>query len=699
MATPILLGRGVAGCCPDSDDLPGGDHCSMEELGHYYLYVITLGSPIGSPIAMFSSSPRVKLWNSPVACLLVIAALFSQVDGILTLPAMQPTACTSSTFPYKTTVTVDVDSFGVEFPELRPGSKWKFTAESGIQILAITAGGGRSATRGVQNSDGSFTLTTNGDTGSPPVMGSAKTLPNHALTKFKLTIANGAVPCILPIIQDCSVTGKIDVNPSQWAAYRVDEFLESYVKNWTAKGGKNFMQDYFQEFLGNSRQYSCKVDDESQCNFPFRCDDIVPGPYRNQAYLALGGLENLSRLLHLTWAGFNKAGDDVSHILPTFSKVWTDLPKGTASWQMILAIFSSILTAFALPFIGIPSIIGGEVMVASFIGGSTAFGLSGNVGNAAAASQNAASKEFRFDNYADQELALGQYVHTAQEVLYATHDAFFQSGTNLTKILSGGKLVQTELVDKSLLNNAGESSAPSATAVYLEHVFITRLLNEIFLQKGVFIKLIPYGLVTALDGQKQLFTKQECENDWAGDKNWSKDLIITCNAGVNRQNGVPAGMAFMSGGYDSFGNPTRPDWYKRDFTFNNYKYDIMDVIHSSVSSFTGHGFKYNATDDAAKKIAAGQHVADLQDWAPSDAGTFNLPVCSVADLGVIPYCDKKVNVYQHLEWCMRLKKSEHCDCLTDSVTGKLGDKTIFFRDALTEPNLKRYKEFCHLNQE
>lgn len=86
--------------------------------------------------------------------------------GPFTIASVQPTACTACTFSFSTSTPMPTGALVVEFDEnwgMGPsGQVWTFSGSDGVTLKGFATGGGPDEIKGVQNKDGSWSLTSNG---------------------------------------------------------------------------------------------------------------------------------------------------------------------------------------------------------------------------------------------------------------------------------------------------------------------------------------------------------------------------------------------------------------------------------------------------------------------------------------------------------------------------------------------------------
>ena len=367
------------------------------------------------------------------------------------------------------------------------------------------------------------------------------------------------------------------------------------------------------------------------------------------AYLAWVAMENLSDLFHNadtallnidvdTLAGIGQLAMNYTHIDADVTPPHIP-PIGLASG--VMGIISGITGAAGLGFLS-----GATGTVAGITSAVNTASLKGS--DAMPDSQYATST-------ADAQKYLGTYIENLRDTMASAYNDIFTIGTNMTTLLQGGAFV-----NRSSMQIDCASCAQTAQG-WMEQYMALKMINSIWTQQNVFIMLLPYGQITQVDsngqtGVKTNFDESACENFPAGAL--PKVCFAQDGSDFNWPPGLNPGMAVLTfydahapgnkpgdkngPGYIDLSNPPAGvgfDGSMNDTTTAQYKFNVSDVIHSSVGGFANTGFGWDSTEDKvldAITNSGNGPIGDIFNITAATPGVFNIPVCVTRDLNRFP---------------------------------------------------------------
>ena len=160
------------------------------------------------------------------------------------------------------------------------------------------------------------------------------------------------IPCNLPVAQNCTDKDH-DLNPTQWEAFQVDQFLDEYMQNFTKSGRDNFWEAFVNDFVGDAFPTVCQVDQDTDCGpITDGCSAMLDTPYQRQAYFILASMIALRDYLRFVYEAYDHAWSDLQGILPDWENYF-DVPSTQLTWQNCFAMAGSIIGMLAVVGFGV----------------------------------------------------------------------------------------------------------------------------------------------------------------------------------------------------------------------------------------------------------------------------------------------------------------------------------------------------------
>ncbi|KAF6223201.1 hypothetical protein HO133_000043 [Letharia lupina] len=608
------------------------------------------------------------------------------------------------------------------------GQQWSFTVSPGIVLDGDTWGddGQHIGKYIVQNADGSYTFTVPSDgswlggviTGAANAPACAPATNQRAQTTSSSSLAIELGSMLSPSASlSASATGSPGcpanyippLTPEQWEVQKVDDFFEMYFDNTSHWQELGLMRTFFQDFAGgeagDGEVYVCTATNEADCAMLQGCSLIATGPenwltpYKTQAYYIWAAMTNFSKLMNMIWQALEWAEQDMDYFAGEIGSKFEVELSGASLWSKVLPILNTILTLLAIVFIATESL---PELVGALIGLSASVGLAADVDDFVSSSEQA---EVTLQTiYTDLGFSQG-WIETLQDNVNTMHNKIWYNGTygngtsktNAKQLMTGGAYVTSAqvlaAVDLNSTNHENTKSGPTnAVTNWFENLLVANLINNWFKSNNAYIVYIPYGQVSGLnsDNSMESFTEDDCNSQWVGGTDrwsgagWNSSVVVNCESG---------GMAVLTNGGSSI---EKPSFYEvANMTYNGYTYSAHDMITSSVNGFLQYGFNYNATDSFVAKLLdpTAENLNNIEQYlnlVPTSAGMYNLPVCRLYDLGVVP--NSVAGPFPDGQLPGWPSQTQPCTCMSEDANVTINGKTTYFRDFAGDPTTTEFNK-------
>lgn len=460
---------------------------------------------------------------------------------------------------------------------------------------------------------------------------------NDTITKYPLDIL-GTPPCGQYIAVDCS-DPTWRVTPKLWQAYKMDEFLKTYLSKKNIKSFDGLMtqsiQDFeppsdvdgqFCDFSGN---FQCHVPDRSECldaiaGHPLSTsDDVTRGMILT---ITMAQFTNFIGALYIAIEGVANTID--GFLSGVVANVWQ--PAAQATWTKIMSLASSILGVFLITLGVIVSAVPGFAPLAGVLTtaatvASGAFGLAGSIG-----SLDPGSADTQFFQSAGYQIGAQNQLNNMQQGLINglyKNDAVGRDG--ISSLLAGGLWVDPDV--HAAFTDVGFGAKATN---WFGKLMIAQYSTKALTDNDAFILFIPYGDDVPYNGEAKGFSKDICERTWVNDPSWKYTAFCDVTMGPNGQ----AGMSLFT--RPSNKNSESESWDKNPLDYHNTNYTTFDIIKSSMWGQQIHGFNYtllgNDLADSLVKEGPSAVATKFENLPMDEPGLFNVPVCVVKDLVYVP---------------------------------------------------------------
>ncbi|KAJ5578013.1 uncharacterized protein N7459_006977 [Penicillium hispanicum] len=626
-----------------------------------------------------------------------------------------PSLCTSSKYAYETKLSAPTGwviiaaggtGWGTE------GSNWTFSTGNGARLTEMTAkcqgsictniAGDNEEENGKMNhhADGSWSLTvTPNMQGSLLVMGillkdeisssaspSASPSSSNASQKrrrrkvspssetFPLEVI-GVPPCDLEIAKNCSNSRAFDT-VQQWEAYRVDDYLKSYLKKHDIKSHAGLLSRTQKDFVSDmdTAGKTCDVSEGTgyNCAPPGTDTCLVDSDYdSSRGYLMANAVVEfgffLSRIHQSATDAGNRIGDYIDSIVADY---FTD--AATQTWNKILNVVSSVVGVLVGVFIALDFLTGPEWtvwLIAIAAGISAALGLAGNTGGLLdpgttdAQFDKAASYQTQADNLVNEmKSAITGYFNneTTQDDIYTVYE-----GGNWIS----GK-VQPYFDKQDFFANATD---------WYERQLIAHFIVEAFQDNNIYILFVPYDDDKKYHLKTTKFNDQMCKDHWVNDPSWKYDAWCGMQFGPDGE----SGMALLTRP-SSLGSESK-SWGKNSLNYEGENITTWDIMASAIWGQQEHGFNYSYANQNWTDVLANDGVSYAKSLFSSlgwtTPGLFDLPVCVIEDLVYVPGVDQvMMDIHDNQNKAGYSSSTDPCSCgdyTYKSPDGKSGKFTDF----------------------
>ena len=441
----------------------------------------------------------------------------------------------------------------------------------------------------------------------------------------------GVPPCGLEIAKNCTKSLDFDT-VQQWEAYKVDDYLKSYIKTHDIKSHADLLSTTQKEFVSDMDRAN-KVCDITEgwgynCAAPGTAECLLNADYNSlRGYLMATAVSKFGLFLSRIYAAVREAGtrigDDIDNIVPDYFK-----SAASQTWNKIMTIVSSAIGILVGFFIAIDFLLAPEStvwLIAVAAGLSAVFGEAGNVGGLL---EDPASTDAQFDKAAEYK-AEAKNIVTQIELGITDYFTYDQSQDALYNVYSGGRWIDENV--NSILDDQGFFS--KATAWY-EKMLIAHFIAEAFEDNSAYILFVPYDDNKKYHLKTTKFDQETCKHHWVNDPSWKYDAYCDMIFGPNGQ----PGMALFTRP-DSLGSESK-SWADQPLSYNGTKITTWDIMASSIWGQQQYGFNYtyygqNWTDLLVNKgVEYTKSLVSDVTWTTE--GLFNIPVCVLDDLVYVP---------------------------------------------------------------
>ncbi|KAG8526623.1 uncharacterized protein KY384_008824 [Bacidia gigantensis] len=631
--------------------------------------------------------------------------------GRMVLSPTYPSTCTSASITFSSATKLATGQIlieptgGIEWSAAKEG--WKFAAGDGDKIVSMN-GENVPNTSGQQappvekfekQDDGTWKMTAVDGVITRGVF--AHTSSDKAGGPYDFSVT-AVIPCDKPATEECNITS-FAITADQWKAFDVDDFMDAQAKNYTAikntDEGKDGWFTWFKNtYLGDSFESQCSLDQVGSCIVDKPCKDTKTVVWRRQAYLTFAALVSLSRYLAFTYQAYDKADDMLQDAIPEWNAHF-NLPEAEQTWKNIVQAAASMVGMLSvIGFAVAPFLAETPALWVGFIGGAVLFGMSSILNGAVSFAniEGVAATEVEFEGYAHAMTSMSQFINISQQHLIDQNNEYFDHGTNLSAIFKQGALVGDNLINKVV--DSTDSGFVSTAASWFARYTLYKLVNSAWDEGGNYIVFVPYGPVKWFDNkEKNDFSSKDCK-DLQSYAHFNDVIESYCDYDDGLNKGMAAFM-YPQMGAQAFDTFNEKSYYEgKDSDGNIYviygrKWTPVDVFQSSLSSYFGNGFKYNAsTQDIGDAITKGD-LEPLKLWTtlnPWDAGVFNLAVCVMRDMTYFPGCEKTQYSGEAIQLSKCWTAPSICKTNVANWTGAHGEGVQYFRDWANPDIIKSY---------
>ncbi|KAJ5171819.1 hypothetical protein N7492_004412 [Penicillium capsulatum] len=528
------------------------------------------------------------------------------------------------------------------------GTIWNFTTGSGGKLSNFKAACQGSSCSGINGNKQGSGLMKQRDDGSWYFNVTADMQPSLQITgaltedtaskrrreangqkKFPFEIF-GEPPCPGKIAKNC--TRKFALDDNDWEAYKVDDFLEKYLKKKNINSFDDLRSNAVKDFMAPSTAAQLKCDITSpgafECTPPDyqQCKDDSDNINLIRGNLIAKGIIQFTGYMHNMWSALddqkNTIGERIDSMVPKFIQ-----PALEVSWNQVMSTIGAFLGVFTAIFVLMAGFLGpiaGAAVSAIPIAISAGFNIAGAIGNI----ENPGATDTLFkqsDHYTDGAMNMINQTSYGFQAFYES-DAIGQSG--IQKILRGGGWNSDSAV--KAFNDQGLGSKMTA---WFEKIMVTRLINQILTDNGIFLIHIVYGDDVPYNGKKWGLTQDMCEHHWKGDTSWK--YVVDCEQTYDPDQGK---------GMTVFVRPDRMSAPTKDlvqpFSYNKQTIEPLDIMKSAMAGQSQYGFNHTKLDsnlaEGLTETNAGDFAEKFENMPFSEPGLFTIPLCVVTDLVDIP---------------------------------------------------------------
>ncbi|KAJ5183390.1 hypothetical protein N7492_001006 [Penicillium capsulatum] len=491
---------------------------------------------------------------------------------------------------------------------------------------------------------------------------------------------SGVPPCGLPIVQTCNASSKFKADGDQWKALHVDDFMESYIDKTGVKSFDEFRSQAMQDFDSNVDDQRCDITSEAfSCSAPLSsdCTKSTDNDHK-RGMIMTTALARFTAFYRSLWKTVDDLAGELSLEIDSITSTLYK-PNPAQKWGQVMSI-----SAAAVGFITAAAIVAAtflpEVFGAILVAIPTIAAAGAGTGGAIGALKSQSETDALFKQSGDYKTDARNMIHDISNSLNGSYSADM-GGSGLASIFKGGSWVNHEVTE--IFNKQGAGAQATA---WFEKFMVAQVVTNILKSNDIYILFVPYGDDVKYSDQKWGFQKSDCESAWNNNPKWM--FYADCNM-KGGPKGEP-GMAVFVRPY-SVGAETA-EWIK-PVSFGDHQQIIgADILSSSLSGQTNHGFNYTFLDQDIGDIVAKEGMAGAQrmfgDVNLRTPGLFTVPVCVTSDLVNIPgvgrvMMDKKNG---HGDTSSEAHSTDPCSCksYTETTSGEEQSFTDYVSDNIAD---------------
>ncbi|KAJ5162537.1 hypothetical protein N7492_007929 [Penicillium capsulatum] len=487
-----------------------------------------------------------------------------------------------------------------------------------------------------------------------------------------------------------------------WDAYRVEDFMESYISDHSLTNVDNLRARLYFDFYDTSQEQCDVTDPHVDCRNP-PIDRCLKDP--ENATFIRGLLLTTAAVQYTKWmsqlyAVIGEAQDDLNGMVQT-AVLMFDQPAAKTSRAKVLSI-AAAAQGF-LTGIGVMASSWSGELGAKLWGTFTSLSIMVASGLGTAAAVKALKETTPGEELFEADQKYTEQADNVTTALQKTIEELYLKDIgqqNLASIFaSGGWAASISEYDgdwKNIWNHQGQSAG---FTTWFKRALIARIVSKILHDQHYYLLHVPYGMDTKYNGKVEHdddgpvgFTREECEKRWKGgdtkeDQNNGWDYWVDCDTELD-----DPGMTLFVRPYSQGAKTLH---ILKAFQHADTSFSPADIIKSAMAGQRQHGlgysffgqddFKKTGLNDVNMKDAAEQY----KDLKFTEPGVFTVPVCKVTDLVYVPGVGEVMANWQGVwgDQGFFQHTTDPCDCwgaYTVWANGTHGNFTDYVSDKVKE---------------